>query len=60
MQNYKCPGFVCRYVSTCLVGVDCENGAAQKCRLNFCDICVFSKKCKFESAVSNIKRNIHG
>ncbi len=53
----KCGLFVCRYLSTCLVGVDCENGKAQKCRLNFCDICQMQEKCKRKKGQKEWKKN---
>lgn len=41
----KCEMFICRYMSSCLVGVDCENGNAPKCRVNLCAVCSFNKSC---------------
>lgn len=45
-NNVNCDKFVCRYLETCLVGVDCENGIGRNCRLNICEVCIFNKKCK--------------
>lgn len=50
MRKPKCEMFVCRYLSTCLVGADCENGHGAPCRLNYCEVCSLRKKCKNESA----------
>lgn len=50
----KCEMFVCRFLSSCLVGVDCENGVAPNCRLNFCEICQLQKRCKLKVHKQNI------
>lgn len=42
----KCEMFVCKYLLTCLVGVDCKNGVGRVCRTNLCDVCRLNKRCK--------------
>lgn len=44
----RCEMFICKYMGSCLIGVDCENGKAPNCRLNFCDICKMQKQCKMK------------
>lgn len=55
MKQIKCELFVCRYLSTCLVGVDCENGVGRQCRINLCDVCIFSKKCRNKKIKGTLK-----
>lgn len=42
----RCEMFVCKYISTCLIGGNCENGKYRVCNHNFCDMCKISKQCK--------------
>lgn len=39
-----CPRFVCRYVDTCIMHVDCD-GVHMKCKHEKCQVCMFSKRC---------------
>lgn len=54
-MNDKCSAFVCKYIFTCLVGIECENGNAPRCRLNYCEICKMNKSCPCRRKGKNMK-----
>lgn len=48
----KCEMFVCEYLSTCIIGIACDNGNRRVCKHNQCNICAMRKRCKNENVHS--------
>lgn len=50
-----CKTFVCKYLSTCLYGVECENGNYPRniCFNAKCELCMLTRSCKLKSVLQN-------
>lgn len=46
-----CKMFVCKYLSTCLYGVECEDGSYPRnvCLNAKCELCMIARGCKLKS-----------
>lgn len=54
-----CKAFACKYVSTCLYAVECENGNYPRsvCLQCTCNMCMLSKRCNLKSAHQKEDKN---
>lgn len=51
----RCDMFICKFMTTCIIGVGCDNGKAPACRLALCEVCRMQKNCKKDAVNKKCK-----
>lgn len=51
----RCDLFICKFMTTCIIGVGCDNGKAPACRLALCEVCRMQKNCKKDAVNKKCK-----